>query len=82
MLVPSPTFHNVFKTQSYNSCQGKKDLITLDMTPLYKYGTYKCPYKDDSVPFFNIPQNYALTGFSWFLKKDDLKNKSYDNAKS
>lgn len=52
------------------------------MTPLYKYGTYKCPYKDDSVPFFNIPQNYALTGFSWFLKKDDLKNKSYDNAKS
>lgn len=58
---------------------GKKDLITLDMTPLYKYGTCKCPYKDDSVPFFNIPQSYALTGF---LKKDDLKNKSYDNAKS
>jgi len=48
----------------------KKDLITLDMTPLYKYGTYKCHYKDDSVPFINIPQSEAWTGF---LKKDDFK---------
>lgn len=44
----------------------------------------KCHLKDDSVPFFNVSlKSYALTGFSWFLKKkDDLKNKSYDNAKS